>query len=113
MTSFLRSSLIPLIASAAGAALLSPAPASAADGGEGRAVAECRAALLAAFPDGAVRNYRVREIAGNARRTRVSFFVTADRRYTFECAAGADGSIVTAELSPPRSSGAQLAAGQR
>ena len=54
-----------------------------------------------------------REIAGNSRRTRVTIYVTADRRYTFDCAVGADGRIQTASFSPARTGGQQLAAGAR
>jgi hypothetical protein len=78
-----------------------------------RAVAACRAELVGRFAQGEIRQYRVASITGNSRRTRVSFVVTADRRYTFECAAGRDGSIELASLDPPRAEDPQLAAGQR
>ena len=67
-----------------------------------RAVAQCRAELLSRFPEGAVSSYRVTDISGNSRRTRVTISVTADRRYTFDCAAGADGRILSADFNPPR-----------
>ena len=79
---------------------------------DGQAVAQCRAELLSRFEEGAIRSYRIGQIAGNSRRTRVTIYVNADRRYTFECAAGANGEVLTASLTPPRG-GAQLAAGQR
>ena len=78
-----------------------------------RAVAACRAEMFGAFPDGTVRTHRIAEIAGNARRTRVTIAVRADRRYTFECAADRDGRIVTAAFDPPREEPRRLAAGQR
>jgi len=81
-------------------ALLTATPA-AADGSDGQAVAQCRAELLSRFDAGAIRSYRVGSIAGNSRRTRVTFYVNADRRYTFECAAGANGEVLTASLTPP------------
>ena len=113
MTSLNRLTLAPaLLASALGAAaLLAPAPAAAESGG--RAVSACRAEMLSRFPEGTVRSYRVADISGNSRRTRVTIQVTADRRYTFECAAGADGRIVTAAFDPPRGDAPQIAAGQR
>ena len=74
-----------------------------------RAVAACRAELLSRFPEG-VRNYRVTDISGNSRRTRVTISVTADRRYTFECAAGADGQVLSAAFDPPRSTQSAAAA---
>ena len=83
-----------------GAALI--AQPAAAEPGQ-RAVSQCRAEMLNHFPAGAVRNYRVADISGNSRRTRVTIHVTADQRYTFECAASADGRILTASFNPPRS----------
>lgn len=80
---------------------------------DGQAVAQCRAELLSRFEDGAIRSYRIGQIAGNSRRTRVTIYVNADRRYTFECAAGANGEILTASLDPARGGAPQLAAGQR
>lgn len=68
---------------------------------DGQAVAQCRAELLSRFDAGAVRSYRVGEIAGSARRTRVTIYVNADRRYTFQCSAGANGEVLSASLSPP------------
>jgi len=68
---------------------------------DGRAVAQCRADLLGRFEQGAIRSYRVGEIAGNSRRTRVTIYVNADRRYTFECATDANGAVLTASLNPP------------
>ena len=114
MTSPDRLTVAPaLLASALGAAaLLAPAPAAAAENG-GRAVSACRAEMLGRFPEGTVRSYRVADISGNSRRTRVTIQVAADRRYTFECNAGADGRIVTAAFDPPRGDTPQIAAGQR
>lgn len=83
-------------------ALLTPT-AAAAGGADERAVAQCRAELLSRFDEGAIRSYRIGEIAGNSRRTRVTIYVNADRRYTFECAAGANGEVLTASLTPPAS----------
>ena len=80
---------------------------------DGRAVAQCRAELMSRFEPGAIRSYRIREIAGNARRTRVTIYVNSDRRYTFECAAGANGEVLAASFDPARSGGPQLAAGRR
>jgi hypothetical protein len=76
-----------------------------------RAVAACRAELLSRLPD--ARNYRVADISGNSRRTRVKISVTADQRYTFECAAGADGRVISATFDPPRGETRQAAAGNR
>jgi hypothetical protein len=95
------------------AALFAAAPASALSDSDGRAVAACRAEMLSRFEPGQVRSYRVGEIAGNSRATRVTFYVNADRRYTFACAADGQGQIVTASIDPPRGAGHQLAAGQR
>jgi hypothetical protein len=83
------------------AALLASAPASALSDSEGRAVAACRSEMLGRFEAGAVRSYRIGEIAGSARTTRVTIYVNADRRYTFECGAGANGQVLTASLTPP------------
>ena len=44
---------------------------------------------------------RIADISGNSRRTRVTMFVTTDRRYSFECTAGADGRVLTASWNPP------------
>ncbi|MGZ8310762.1 MAG: hypothetical protein ACXWUP_06930 [Allosphingosinicella sp.] len=111
MTSPLRITIAPAALTAAlfASTLLSPAPAVA--GPTEQAVAQCRIEMLSQFPEGSVRHHRVAEISANARRTRVSFIVNADRRYTFECTAGANGEIVTVSLDPPRDR--QLAAGQR
>jgi len=68
---------------------------------DNRAVAQCRADMLGRFAEGEIRSYRIGEIAGNSRRTRVTIYVNADRRYTFECAAGANGEVLTASLNPP------------
>jgi len=83
------------------AALLAASPASALSDSEGRAVAACRSEMLSRFDEGQVRSYRVGTIAGSARNTRVTIFVNADRRYRFECGAGADGQVLTAALNPP------------
>jgi len=102
--------ILPLIFPAAllGSTLWVFSPAQAASEAEGRAIAQCRAELFTQFPEGALRSHRVGEIAGNSRRTRVTLYATADRRYTFECTTDADGQIVTASLNPPAST--QLAA---
>ena len=106
-TKFLLSAL-PLAA-----ALLAAAPASAASDSQGRAVAACRAEMLSRFDAGQVRSWRVGEIAGSSRHTRVTLYVNADRRYTFECAADGQGQIVTASIDPPRGNARQLAGGDR
>lgn len=93
------------------AALLVAAPAQAAEPAQ-RAVNQCRAEMLSQFPEGAVRSYRVSDISGNSRRTRVTINVTADRRYTFECAIDGEGRISTATFDPPRAT-QQAANGQR
>ncbi|MGZ8348246.1 MAG: hypothetical protein ACXWUP_14155 [Allosphingosinicella sp.] len=113
MTSPLRSPTAPLLFAAGllASALLVPGIA-AAEPGE-RAVAACRAELMTRFGEGEIRHYRVASISGSSRRTRVSFIVNADRRYTFECAAGRDGRVDVASLDPPRSDDRQLAARQR
>lgn len=104
MTSPLR--LLPLLvpAALAGSALFASSPAYAMSNAESRAVAQCRAELVRQFPDGALTSHRVGAIAGNSRHTRVTLYATADRRYTFECAADANGRVVTAALNPPRDS---------
>ena len=79
---------------------------------DSQAVAQCRTELLSRFEEGAIRSYRIGQIAGNSRRTRVTIYVNADRRYTFECAAGANGEVLTASLDPART-GPRLASGQR
>jgi hypothetical protein len=84
-----------------GSALASLSPAAAASETDGRAVAQCRAEVLRHFPAGAIRNQRVASISGNARHTRVAMFVTADRRYSFDCATDAAGNVVTASWNPP------------
>jgi hypothetical protein len=94
-------------------ALFAAAPASALSDSDGRAVAACRAEMLSRFDAGQVRSYRVGEIAGNARSTRVTLYVNADRRYTFACATDGHGQIVTASIDPPRGSARQLASGGR
>ncbi|HST36793.1 MAG TPA: hypothetical protein VLK25_09220 [Allosphingosinicella sp.] len=109
MKSALKLSVLPAIAAAA---FLAPAPAAAMGPAE-RAVAQCRTEALGQFGAGEVRSHRIGAIAGNSRSTRVTIYVTADRRYTFECAADAGGRIVTAAFNPARPSGQQLAAGQR
>jgi hypothetical protein len=95
------------------AAALASAPAAAVSDSDGRAVAQCRAELLGRFDEGAIRSYRIGEIAGSARSTRVTFYVDADRRYRFECAADRSGRIVTASFDPARGNDRQLAAGNR
>ena len=95
------------------AALLAASPASALSDSDGRAVAACRAEMLSRFDQGQVRTYRVGEIAGSSRSTRVTLYVTADRRYRFQCAADRHGQIVTASFDPARTDARQLAAGQR
>jgi hypothetical protein len=94
-------------------ALVAATPALAASEAEGRAVAACRAEMLSRFDPGQVHSYRVGEIAGNSRSTRVTLYVNADRRYTFACAADGQGQVVTASIDPPRGSDRQLAAGGR
>jgi hypothetical protein len=99
MKSFLLMTAIPALFASA---LFTATPA-AALGSDERAISQCRTELLSRFDPGAIRSYRVGSIAGNTRRTRVTFFVNADRRYTFECAAGANGEVLTASLTPPAS----------
>src|SRR4051812_21330583 len=91
-----------LAALPAAAAMLAPAQAQALSDSDGRAVAACRAEMLSRFDAGQVRSYRVGEIAGTARSTRVTLYVNADRRYTFACAANGQGQIVTASIDPAR-----------
>ena len=107
-------SLIPVLFAPALflAASFAAAPATAGGPAE-RAVTQCRAELLSRFPEGSIRSYRLAEVAGTSRGTRLTFRVTADRRYRFDCNTDADGSIEVAALNPPRSGEAQLAAGQR
>ena len=109
----MKSALTLSIGSAIAVAFLAPAPAAALVGPAERAVAQCRAEALAAFGAGEVRSHRIGEIAGNSRRTRITIYVNADRRYTFECAVGGDGRIQSASFSPARTGGQQLAAGAR
>ena len=111
MASLLRIPLTIVPAVLLSAALPALSPAAAASEAEGHAVAQCRAELLRQFPDGALRSHRVGTIAGNSRATRVTLHATADRRYRFECAADAQGRIVTATLTPPGAT--RLAAEQR
>jgi len=106
MTRSIFLSALPLAA-----ALFAAAPASAISDSEGRAVAACRAEMLSRFESDAVRSFRIGEIAGSARSTRVTIYVNADRRYTFECAAGRDGQVQTASLNPPAAT--RLAGGNR
>lgn len=84
-----------------GSALWAASPAAAASESEGRAVAQCRQEVLRHFPAETIRSQRIASISGNARRTRIAMFVTTDRRYSFECTAGADGRVLTASWNPP------------
>ena len=102
-----------LLAAVPLAALFASAPAQAVSDADGRAVAACRAEMLSRFDAGQVRFYRVGAISGSARSTRVTLYVTADRRYTFDCAADGQGRVVTASIDPPRGNARQLAAGSR
>ena len=106
-------SLIP--AAIAPALLLAGAfaPTPAVAGPAERAVAQCRAEMLARFPEGSVRAYRLAEVAGNSRGTRITYRLTADRRYRFDCTADSEGRLQVASLDPPRQAGPQLAAGER
>jgi len=81
------------------ATLFASSPAAALSDAE--AVAACRAEMLSRFDQGAVRSYRIGEIAGSSRNTRVTIYVNADRRYTFECGAGPNGQVLSASLNPP------------
>jgi hypothetical protein len=107
-TPMTRTFLLPIAALGAAFAFAAPA---AADSAEQRALGLCRAELLASFPADSIRNHRVASINGNSRRTRITFAVNADRRYTFECAVESGGRIVTASFDPPRRDG-QLVAGR-
>jgi len=99
MTSLTSTRAVAISAAlAAAAAFASPALAESA----GQAVAQCRAELHRQFAPGSIRSYRVAEISGSARRTRVTLSVTADRRYQFECVANARGEIQSASFDPPR-----------
>ena len=109
MTRLNRITVPALLASTLFAMTAVPSPA-AAEPTE-RAVAQCRTEMLSHFADGAVRTYRIADISGNSRRTRVTINVTADRHYRFECAADADGRILVASFDPPRAEG-RLAAGR-
>lgn len=100
MTS-IRNIALLLAPALAGVALSTASPASAATESEGRAVAQCRAEVLRHFPQEQIRSQRIAEISGNSRRTRIAMFVTTDRRYSFECTAGADGRVLTASWNPP------------
>ena len=95
------------------AALLAPVPAQAMSDSEGRAVAACRAEMLSRFGAGELRTWRVGEIAGTSRNTRVTLYVNADRRYTFACATDGQGQILTASIDPARGAARQLAGGGR
>ncbi len=112
MTSPLKNVALLFVPALAGSALWTASPA-AALGPVERAVADCRTQALGQFEPGEVRSHRVGEIAGNSRSTRVTVYLTADRRYTFRCATDAQGRIVTASFNPARPSGPRLAAGQR
>ena len=103
-------SIVPLLLAPA---LFAFAPTPAAAGPDERAVSQCRAELASQFPAGSIRNHRVVSIEGNSRRTRVTFSVNAERRYTFECAAGPQGQILLTSFEPARPGERQLAAGQR
>ena len=104
---------ISLAALSLAAAFAASAPAAAMSDAEGRAVAACRSEMLSRFAPGQVRSFRVGEIAGTSRATRVTLYVNADRRYTFACAADGQGQIVTAAIDPPRGGAPQVAAGHR
>ena len=95
------------------AALFASAPAQAVSDSDGRAVAACRAEMLSRFDPGQVRSYRVGDIAGTSRAPRITIYVNADRRYTFTCAADAQGQVVTASIDPAHGAARQLAAGSR
>jgi hypothetical protein len=90
-----------LLTPALASAMLTASPALAASESEGRAVSQCRAEVLRHFPQEQIRSQRIAEISGNSRRTRINMFVTTDRRYSFECTAGADGRVLTATWNPP------------
>lgn len=112
MTTVRRIALL-LAPALAGAAALTATPATALSDSESRAVAQCRTEMLSRFDQGAVRSYRIGAISGSARSTRVTIFVNADQRYTFECATDRSGQIVTASFDPARGGDRQLAAGNR
>jgi hypothetical protein len=92
------------------ALLLAPALAGAMLSTASRAVGQCRAEVLRHFPQDSIRSQRIASITGNSRRTRIAMFVTTDRRYSFECTAGADGRVVSATWNPPV--GTRLAGGE-
>jgi len=96
MTRQILMTVLPLAAT-----LFASSPASAVSDADGRAVAACRAEMLSRFDSGAVRSFRIGEIAGSSRNIRVTIYVNADRRYTFECGAGPNGQVLTASLNPP------------
>lgn len=100
MTSPLKSVALLFVPALIGSALATVSPA-AAEADEGRAVAQCRAEVLRHFPAETIRSQRIASISGNSRRTRVAMFVTTDRRYSFDCTAGADGRVLTASWNPP------------
>lgn len=105
MTSLFRLAVLPAAAATA-AFFVQPAFAQ----NDARAVAQCRAEMLRQFPEGAVQSHRIASIDGNSRRTRVQIVINADRRYTFDCATDATGTVQTAALNPPAST--RLAGGQ-
>lgn len=100
MTS-VRNSALLFVPALIGSALAAASPAAAGSDSESRAVAQCRAEVLRHFPADTIQAQRIGSISGNARRTRVNMFVTTDRRYSFECTAGADGRVLTASWNPP------------
>ncbi len=101
MTS-VRKLLLLLAPTLVGSSLIAHGPASAeAANNDGRAVAQCRAEVLRHFPAESIRSQRIASIGGNSRHTRVSMFVTTDRRYGFDCTTDADGRIVSASWNPP------------
>lgn len=108
MTRALGISLLPALFAST---LLAPTPAAA--GQAERAVASCRAEMLSRFEPDSVRFHRIGAISPSARGTRVTLYVTADRRYRFDCAADSEGRIVTASFDPARSGSERLAAGRR
>jgi len=108
----MKSALLISAAPALFASTLFLATPAVAAGADELALSQCRTELLSRFEPGAIRSYRIGAIAGNSRRTRVTIYVNADRRYTFECATGASGEVLTASLDPARN-GPQLAAGRR
>ena len=97
----MKSVLLMSVAPALLASTLFVSTPAAAAGADERAVSQCQTALASRFEPGAIRSTRVGEIAGNSRRTRVTIYVNADRRYTFECAAGSNGQLQSAALTPP------------